>query len=62
MPMLAQARLTDDDRFLLIYNYTPAQSVTVVDVPARKFVGEVDIAGCALVYPTGPRGVLLAVR
>jgi len=27
MPMLAQARLTDDDRFLLIYNYTPAQSV-----------------------------------
>ena len=56
MPMLAQARLTDDDRFLLIYNYTPAQSVTVVDVPARKFVGEVDTAGCALIYPTGPRG------
>ena len=56
MPMLAQARLTDDDRFLLIYNYTPAQSVTVVDVPARKFVGEIDTAGCALVYPTGPRG------
>ena len=55
MPMLAQARLTDDDRFLLIYNYTPAQSVTVVDVPARKFVGEVDTAGCALIYPTGPR-------
>ena len=56
MPMLAQARLTDDDRFLLIYNYTPAQSVTVVDVPARKFIGEVDTAGCALIYPTGPRG------
>ena len=55
MPMLAQARLTDDDRFLLIYNYPPAQSVTVVDVPARKFVGEVDTAGCALIYPTGPR-------
>ncbi len=55
MPMLALARLTDDDRFLLIYNYTPAQSVSVVDVKARKFVGEIDTAGCALVYPTGPR-------
>lgn len=55
MPMLANARLTDDSRFLLIYNFTPAQSVSVVDVPARKFVGEIEIPGCALVYPTGPR-------
>lgn len=55
MPMLANSRLTDDDRFLLVYNYTPAQSITVVDTKARKFVGEVDVAGCALVYPTGPR-------
>ncbi len=55
MPMLASAALTDDDRFLMIYNFTPAQSVSVVDVKARKFIGEIDIAGCALVYPTGPR-------
>lgn len=55
MPMLAQAALTDDDRFLAIYNFTPAQSVSVVDVKSRKFVGEIDTAGCALVYPTGPR-------
>lgn len=55
MPMRASAALTDDDRFLLIYNFTPAQSVTVVDLRARKFVGEVDTPGCALVYPTGPR-------
>ncbi len=62
--------LTDDDRFLVIYNFTPAQTVSVVDVKARKFVGEIDIAGCALVYPTGPRsffslcgdGTALAVR
>ena len=32
MPMLAQSGLTDDDRFLFIYNFTPAQSITVVDV------------------------------
>ena len=55
MPMKASATLTDDDRFLLIYNFTPAQSVTVVDAKARTFVGEIDGGGCALIYPTGPR-------
>lgn len=55
LPMLAGAALTDDDRFLLIYNFTAAQSVSVVDTRTRKFVGEIETAGCALVYPTGPR-------
>lgn len=55
MPMPGAQALTDDDRFLLIYNFTPAQSVTVVDTRARKFVGEIETGGCALVYPTGPR-------
>jgi len=55
MPMLSNAVLTDDDRFLLLYNFTPAQSVTVVDMRSRKFVGEVETPGCALVYPTGAR-------
>jgi len=55
MPMPGAQALTDDDRFLLIYNFTPAQSVTVVDMRSRKFVGEIETAGCALVYPTGPR-------
>lgn len=70
MPMLGAQALTDDDRFLLIYNYTPAQSLTVVDTRSRKFVGEIETAGCALVYPTGPRtffsicgdGALLVTR
>jgi methylamine dehydrogenase heavy chain len=55
MPMLGNAAVTDDDRFLVIYNFTPAQSVSVVDLKTRKLVGEIDTAGCALVYPTGPR-------
>lgn len=70
IPMRATTALTDDDRFLLIYNFTPAQTVSVVDLDARSFVGEIDIPGCALVYPTGPRsffslcgdGTALAVR
>ncbi|MBS0580503.1 MAG: amine dehydrogenase [Proteobacteria bacterium] len=55
MPMVNASVLTDDERFLLIYNFTPAQSVSVVDTKSRRFVGELDTAGCALVYPTGPR-------
>ena len=55
IPMAGAEALTDDDRFLLIYNFTPAQSVTVVDTHSRKYVGEIETAGCALVYPTGPR-------
>jgi methylamine dehydrogenase heavy chain len=70
MPMMADSELTDDGRFLLIYNFTPAQSITVVDAQSRKLVGEIETAGCALVYPTGPRsffsicgdGALLDVR
>ena len=42
MPMPGAQALTDDDRFLLIYNFTPSQSVTVVDTHSRKFVGEIE--------------------
>jgi len=55
MPMMGDAELTDDGRFLLVYNFTPAQSVTVVDASSRKLVGEIETAGCALIYPTGAR-------
>jgi methylamine dehydrogenase heavy chain len=55
LPMMANAQLTDDSRFLLIYNFNPGQSITVVDTQTRKFVGEIESSGCALVYPTGKR-------
>jgi methylamine dehydrogenase heavy chain len=55
LPMMANSVLTDDDRFLLIYNFNPAQSVTVVDTRLRKFIREIETPGCALVYPTGSR-------
>lgn len=55
LPMISNAALTDDDRFLLIYNFNPSQGVTVVDTKARKFVREIETPGCALVYPTGAR-------
>ena len=55
MPMMGDSELTDDGRFLLIYNFTPAQSVTVVDTASRSFASEIETPGCALEYPTGPR-------
>src|SRR3954452_3951843 len=55
LPMMANAQLTDDGRFLVVYNFNPGQSMTVVDTQSRKFVGEVESSGCALIYPTGNR-------
>lgn len=51
----ASFALTDKDRVGLVFNFTPAASVTVVDLPARKVLSEIDIPGCALLFPTGAR-------
>ncbi len=47
---------TDDERMALVFNFTPASSVTVVDLVKRQPLGEIDIPGCSLVYPSGVRG------
>jgi methylamine dehydrogenase heavy chain len=47
---------TDDQRMALVFNFTPASSVTVVDLVKRQPLGEVQIPGCSLVYPSGNRG------
>ncbi len=52
---LALAALTDEQRFLVVFNQEPANSVSVIDLEARTFVEEITTAGCALVYPVGPR-------
>ncbi len=52
MSLLHATALTDDDRFLVSFNMTPGQSVSVVDMHKRAFVGELDTTGCALVYPS----------
>jgi len=47
---------TDDQRLALVFNFTPASSVTVVDLTKRQVLGEVETPGCSLVYPSGVRG------
>lgn len=51
----ANAALSDDERFLAVFNMTPATSLSIVDVERRSFAGEIQTPGCALVYAVGPR-------
>ena len=43
--------LLKDERHVAVFNMTPAQSVSIVDVVERKFVGEISTAGCAIIMP-----------
>lgn len=55
LPNRYQVALIGDDRWLVVYNFTPAQSVSVVDLESRSFAAEIAIPGCAFVFPTGNR-------
>jgi methylamine dehydrogenase heavy chain len=57
MPSRYYSGMSDDGRFVYVSNMTPASSLSVVDVKSRTFAGEIDTPGCALIYPTGPRGL-----
>ncbi len=46
---------SDDGRFHIVVNFTPTQSVTIVDLANMTFVEEVDTPGCSSVYASGPR-------
>lgn len=59
LPLLAHSTRTDDDRFQLVTNFTPEQSITVVDVKARTLVGETETPGCTLVYPVDARRFMM---
>jgi methylamine dehydrogenase heavy chain len=52
------AALSDDGRFLAVFNLTPAPSVSVVDLVERRFAGEIQTPGCSLVYAAGARRLL----
>lgn len=51
----ANTALSDDDRFLAVFNMTPATSLSIVDVKQQRFTAEVPTPGCALVFTAGPR-------
>jgi methylamine dehydrogenase heavy chain len=47
--------LSDESRFLAVFNLTPATSISIVDIETRTFVGEISTPGCSLVYGAGER-------
>ena len=51
----ANNALSGNERFLAVFNMTPATSLSIVDVVKRAFVTEIPTPGCALVYTAGPR-------
>ncbi len=44
--------ITASGKFMLVFNLTPATSVTVIDLDELQVVNEVETPGCSLVYPT----------
>jgi methylamine dehydrogenase heavy chain len=55
VPKRNTTSITPDGRFLLVANMTPPTSISVVDLKARKFVGEIETSGCAQVMAVGNR-------
>lgn len=57
LPMRALMTTSADDRWLLVQNATPATSVSVVDLAARRAVAEIATPGCygVIAWPSRPR-------
>ncbi|MDX2169617.1 MAG: amine dehydrogenase large subunit [Deltaproteobacteria bacterium] len=55
---LGHAALSDDDRFLAVFNWTTGTSLSIVDLAARRFAGEISLPGCSLTYAAGNRRFL----
>jgi methylamine dehydrogenase heavy chain len=55
VPKQNTASITSDGAFMLVANMTPASSVSVADLKARKFVGEIETPGCVQAMASGAR-------
>lgn len=58
LPFRQYISLLDDGKHLVVFNMTPAQSVSIVNVAKRKFVQEISTPGCALTLPVENRSFL----
>ena len=56
LPYKGLARPSSDGRWLFVQNATPASSVTVVDLKARKFAAEIATPGCWIIIPSQSAG------
>ena len=51
--------LMGNGKHVAVYNLTPAQSVTVVDVERRQFAAEISTPGCAMILPVNDASFLM---
>lgn len=58
LPFRQYVALMEDGKHLAVFNLTPAQSVSIVDVQDQKFVTEITTPGCALIMQTAGNGFL----
>ena len=56
MPERFAMQTINGGKWLLVANFSPAASVTVVDLDKREIINEVATPGCVLAYPTGKFG------
>src|SRR5438067_7438601 len=54
-PGTAANALSDDGRFMAVFNLTPRTSVSIVEVKVRHFTAHVETPGCSHVYAAGAR-------
>lgn len=52
-------QLLGNARHLVLYNYSPAQSVSVIDVENRQFAGEISTPGCGMIMPVNNASFLM---
>ncbi len=55
IPLKTTFQMSGDGRYGFLFNFTPAASVTMIDLQERRAVRDIDVPGCALIYPTGAR-------
>ncbi len=56
MPQQYAMRVLNDNRWLAVANFSPAASVTLVDLDKREIINEIPTPGCVFTYPTGDMG------
>ena len=51
--------LMGNGKHVVVYNMTPGQSVSVVDVESRQFTAEISVAGCGMIMPVNDASFLM---
>jgi methylamine dehydrogenase heavy chain len=59
LPFRHHIGLMGNKRFVGVFNMTPAQSISIVDVIGHTFIGEISTPGCAMIMPSGDSDFLM---